>query len=209
MSDFTHIFKVVVVGQAGVGKTCLLTRYVDSIFPEEHFSTIGVEFKIKTLQIEGKLVKLQMWDTAGQERFQSLAIQYFRGAHAAMLVFALDDPRTFERLAHWIDIARENNVEYMFLVGNKCDLTPHAVAEESITAFLDARKDITYIEVSAKTGQSVDEAFMKMAVELLHRMKQREQKKDKDLVHLRSSDDGFRMNECEARTGNKCCGGTG
>ena len=204
MSDFTHIFKVVVVGQAGVGKSCLLTRYVEAIFPEEHYSTIGVEYKIKTLKIDGNWVKLQMWDTAGQERFQSLALSYFKGAQAAMLVFALDDPRSFERLSHWIDIADERRVEYKFLVGNKCDIQPHAVTKELTDAFLSERKDIKYMEVSAKTGQSVDDAFMKMAIELLQRMHQVVQDRDKDLVNLE-----FRVNECEARTGNKCCGGTG
>ena len=204
MSDFTHIFKIVVVGQAGVGKTSLLYRYVDSMFPEEHYSTIGVEHKIKTLQIDGKLVKLQMWDTAGQERFHSLAVTYFRGAQAAMLVFALDDAKSFEKLSVWLDIADEKQIDYKILVGNKCDIQPPQVSEELIRAFLDTRKDIHYVEVSAKTGQSVDNAFVKMAEDLLKRMHQKNQERDKDMVNLRIS-----VNECEARTGNKCCGGTG
>ncbi len=208
MSDFTNIFKVVVVGQAGVGKTSLLTRYVDSVFPEEHYSTIGVDHKIKTLQIDGKLVKLQMWDTAGQERFHSLSINYFRGAQAAMLVFSLDDIRTFEKLSHWIDLADEKKIGYKILVGNKCDIhcsdSPNAVSSEIIQAFIEARKDIKYVEVSAKTGQSVDEAFLAMATELMHRMHWSQSRQDKNLVQLE-----FAVNECEARTGNRCCGGTG
>jgi len=207
MSDFTHIFKVVVVGQAGVGKTSLLTRYVDSMFPDEHYSTIGVEHKIKTLQIDGKLVKLQMWDTAGQERFHSLALNYFRGAQAAMLVFSLDDPKSFEKLTYWIDISNERNVTYKFLVGNKCDIEPQLVSDELIRAFLNEHKDIRYVEVSAKTGQAVDDAFMSMAQELMKRMSAQRQKGDKDFVHLEGGE--LRINECEARTGNRCCGGTG
>lgn len=206
LMDFDHIFKVVIVGQANVGKTSLLSRYVDSTFPEEHYSTIGVEHKVKTLQIDGKLVKLQMWDTAGQERFQSLAVNYFRGAQAAMLVFALDDCKSFQKLSSWIDIADEKQIGYKILVGNKCDLEPKAVSIEIIRAFLDERRDIRYVEVSAKTGQSVDDAFITMASELLKRM-QRQQEIDKDLVKLEERQIG--VNECESRTGNRCCGGTG
>ena len=89
-------------------------------------------------------------------------------------------------------------------MGNKCDIQPPQVSEELIRAFLDTRKDIHYVEVSAKTGQSVDNAFVKMAEDLLKRMHQKNQERDKDMVNLRIS-----VNECEARTGNKCCGGTG
>jgi len=206
MENIDYIFKIVIVGQSGVGKTSILLRYTDLKYPESHVPTIGVEFKIKHLQINEKRVKLQMWDTAGQERFHSLATSYFKGAHAAVFVFALDDIGSFSKLNYWIELVDEKKIEHKFLVGNKCDIGHRDVTDELIKGFLQNRPDITYMEVSAKTGVQIDDAFMKLATELLEKAMLRRQEVDKDVIQV---EEQLHVNECESRTGNWCCGGTG
>ena len=131
---------MLLIGNSGVGKSCLLVRYAVSInlffnnlhtiikqensFNENFFNTIGVDFKIKTIQMDGQNIKLQIWDTAGQERFRTLTASYYRGAHGIIVVFDVTERETFENVRQWMqEIERfaSDNV-CRVLVGNKCDL---------------------------------------------------------------------------------------
>jgi small GTP-binding protein len=203
MSDYDYIFKAIVIGQSGVGKTTLIKRYVHNMFTADHYTTIGVDFQIKEIEVKGKCVKLQLWDTAGQERFHSIAVSYFRGANAFMLVFALDDLRSYERLPYWMNQVEEHKVSYSILVGNKCDVENPVVTEEMVQAFLKTYPHMVYIRASAKTGQSVEEAFRNIVEALVSK---ESIKADKSLVKLMLQEPGEIKRE---GSGGGCCGGTG
>src|SRR5437899_8952112 len=95
--------KLLLLGDSGVGKTSLLAKFTEDVFTPSYISTIGIDFKIKTLEINDKIVKLNLWDSAGQERFRSITKAYYRGCHGLLLVYDLTDLRSFENVAHWIE----------------------------------------------------------------------------------------------------------
>mmetsp|Transcript_44088 Transcript_44088/g.147020 ORF Transcript_44088/g.147020 Transcript_44088/m.147020 type:complete len:127 (+) Transcript_44088:66-446(+) len=97
--EYDYVFKLVLIGDSGVGKSCLLLRFADDTYTESHISTIGVDFKIRTIQLEGKTIKLQIWDTAGQERFRTITSSYYRGAHGIIVVYDTTDAETFEHVS--------------------------------------------------------------------------------------------------------------
>lgn len=120
---YSTTFKLLVVGDAGVGKTCLITRFVDDVFSSTCKSTIGVDFKATTMEMDGKAVQLQVWDTAGQERFRALTTSYYRGAHGVILVYDVTEQASFDHLASWIkDVDLYSGEEVTkLLIGNKDD----------------------------------------------------------------------------------------
>uniref|UniRef100_A0A3Q4AK04 Ras-related protein Rab-13 n=1 Tax=Mola mola TaxID=94237 RepID=A0A3Q4AK04_MOLML len=122
---YDYLFKLLLIGDSGVGKTCLLFRFSEDSFNTTFISTIGIDFKIRTIELEGKRVKLQIWDTAGQERFRTITTAYYRGAMGIMLVYDICNEKSFENIKNWIRNIEEHassDVEKMIL-GNKCDMT--------------------------------------------------------------------------------------
>jgi len=118
------LLKILIIGNSGVGKSCLLVRYADDIYQDNYIATIGVDFKMKTLDVDEKNVKLQIWDTAGQDRFRNITASYYRGAHGIMIVYDITDNESFNSINSWLIEVEKNaskNV-YKILVGNKCDL---------------------------------------------------------------------------------------
>jgi len=158
------VLKVILVGDSGVGKSCLLKSFMGDPFKGAYVSTIGVDFEIKPVQIDGKTVNLQIWDTAGQERFRTITTSYYRSADAILLSFDLSDERSFTNLDAWLDDVRlyaQRTVEVM-LIGNKVDLdAERAVEYKDAKAYAD-RHGFQYFETSAKTKINVDKAFTKL-----------------------------------------------
>eukprot|EP01103_Thecamoeba_quadrilineata_P010317 TRINITY_DN218_c0_g1_i1.p1 TRINITY_DN218_c0_g1~~TRINITY_DN218_c0_g1_i1.p1 ORF type:complete len:208 (-),score=33.93 TRINITY_DN218_c0_g1_i1:135-728(-) len=172
MSDhFDLLYKVLLIGDSGVGKSCLLLRFVDDTFTDGYISTIGVDFKIKTIKHDGKVIKLQIWDTAGQERFRTITSSYYRGAHGIIVVFDLTEPQTFDHVQLWIkEIDRySSNTVTKLLIGNKCDQAK-AVEPESINRYVEEIK-IPYVEASAKQAINVSQAFETMTKEIYEKLK--------------------------------------
>ncbi|EEB90600.1 hypothetical protein MPER_11169 [Moniliophthora perniciosa FA553] len=101
-SEYDYLFKLLLIGDSGVGKSCLLLRFADDTYTESYISTIGVDFKIRTIELEGKTVKLQIWDTAGQERFRTITSSYYRGAHGIIVVYDVTDNDTFTNVKQWL-----------------------------------------------------------------------------------------------------------
>jgi len=171
-SEHDYFFKILLIGDSGVGKSCLLLRFADDSWTETHISTIGVDFKIKTLSIEGKTVKLQIWDTAGQERFRTITSSYYRGAQGIILVYDVTDKESFNNVKQWmgeIDRYACENVNKL-LVGNKSDLADQrAVDNNTAKEFADSY-GIPFIETSAKTAQNVEACFVQMATAIKNRM---------------------------------------
>jgi len=164
-SEYDYLFKLLLIGDSGVGKSCLLLRFADDTYTESYISTIGVDFKIRTIELEGKTIKLQIWDTAGQERFRTITSSYYRGAHGIIVVFDVTDQESFNNVKQWlheIDRYACQNVKKL-LVGNKCDLaSKRAVPTEQAQEFADSL-GIQYLETSAKNSTNVEKAFTTMA----------------------------------------------
>mmetsp|Transcript_23150 Transcript_23150/g.72128 ORF Transcript_23150/g.72128 Transcript_23150/m.72128 type:complete len:186 (+) Transcript_23150:153-710(+) len=148
-----------------VGKSSLMLRYTEDTYSDEYIGTIGVDFKIRTLNLDGKRVKLQIWDTAGQERFRTITSQYYRGAHGIVVVYDVTDPESFKNVKNWLsDIERyaAPSVETL-LVGNKIDMiNPRAVSSQMGKEFAESL-GIEFVETSAKDSTHVDAAFWAMA----------------------------------------------
>lgn len=174
MEDYKFLFKVVLVGNAGVGKTCLVRRFTQGMFPPGQGATIGVDFMIKTVEIDGEKIKLQIWDTAGQESFRSITRSYYRGAAGALLVYDITRRDTFNHLTTWLDDARQHSSSNMviMLIGNKSDLeSRREVKREEGEAF--AREHgLVFMETSAKTAAGVEEAFINTAKEIYEKIKE-------------------------------------
>lgn len=162
---FDHIFKIVLVGDSGVGKSNILSRFTRDNFTTEEKSTIGVEFATRILTMhDGKKIKAQIWDTAGQERYRAITTAYYRGALGAMLVYDLTKSPSFENVPRWLRELKDHASKDIVLeiVGNKADLAAESdnrqVTAEQIEA-MSKELDVPAIETSAKSGAGVDEAF--------------------------------------------------
>ena len=163
---------MLLIGDSGVGKSCLLLRFADDTYTESYISTIGVDFKIRTVDLDSKVIKLQIWDTAGQERFRTITSSYYRGAHGIIVTFDVTDQESFNNVKQWlseIDRYANENVNKL-LVGNKSDLEDKRVVDKATAQAFADEIGIPYIETSAKNATNVEEAFMTMAGEIKNRM---------------------------------------
>lgn len=159
---------MLLIGNSGVGKSCLLLRYAENSFNENFFNTIGVDFKLKTVKHEGNIIKLQIWDTAGQERFRTLTASYYRGAQGIIIVYDVTDRETFDNVRTWIsEIEKYSQAGVCkILVGNKCDIEDKRQVPREEGEELAAQFQMPFIETSAKASLNVDEAFVTMTKEI-------------------------------------------
>ncbi|KAK1385735.1 RAB GTPase [Heracleum sosnowskyi] len=166
--EYDYLFKVVLIGDSGVGKSNLLSRFTRNEFCLESKSTIGVEFATRTLQVEGRTVKAQIWDTAGQERYRAITSAYYRGALGALLVYDVTKPTTFENVSRWLKELRDHadsNIVIM-LIGNKTDLKHlKALATEDAQSFAE-KEGLSFIETSALEATNVEKAFQTILAEI-------------------------------------------
>jgi len=172
--SYAYLFKYIIIGDTGVGKSCLLLQFTDKRFQQVHDLTIGVEFGARMITIDGKQIKLQIWDTAGQESFRSITRSYYRGAAGALLVYDITRRDTFNHLTSWLDDARQhaNSNMTIMLIGNKCDLDPRrAVALEEGQGFANEHQ-LVFLETSAKTAANVEEAFINTARKIYEKIQQ-------------------------------------
>jgi len=170
-SDYDHLFKLLLIGDSGVGKSCLLLRFTDDTYTESYISTIGVDFKIRTIELDSKRIKLQIWDTAGQERFRTITSSYYRGAHGIIVVYDVTDQVSFNNVKQWLQEIDRYACESVnkLLVGNKCDLTTKKVVDSNTAKEFADGLGIPCLETSAKSATNVEEAFRTMASEIKKR----------------------------------------
>eukprot|EP00996_Jenningsia_fusiforme_P002987 NODE_3794_length_914_cov_105.468208_g3489_i0.p1 GENE.NODE_3794_length_914_cov_105.468208_g3489_i0~~NODE_3794_length_914_cov_105.468208_g3489_i0.p1 ORF type:complete len:225 (-),score=49.08 NODE_3794_length_914_cov_105.468208_g3489_i0:240-845(-) len=168
MSQYDLLFKVCVIGESGVGKSSLLLRFADDTFSANYMATIGVDFKVKTMELDGKAIKLMIWDTAGQERFRTITRHYYSGAHGVMLVYDVTDMESFSNVRAWLGEIEKYAPPGIcrILVGNKCDMVSRRVVEQCDGQELADQLGIPFIETSAKAATNVDEAFVAMCGEM-------------------------------------------
>ena len=165
MSEKKHkelLYKILLLGDSSVGKTCFLMRYADNTFQEIHMSTIGLDYKLKNVQLDdGKIVKVQIWDTAGQDRFRSITKNYYKGAHGIILIYDVTSRKTFENVKNWVEQIEEevSDKVNIILVGNKIDDEKNRkVTTEEGKQMADSCK-LEFFETSAKSGVGIDSTF--------------------------------------------------
>ena len=200
--NYDSIMKILLIGDSGVGKSCLLVRFVEDKFSPSFITTIGIDFKIKTVDINGKKVKLQLWDTAGQERFRTITTAYYRGAMGIILVYDVTDERTFKNIKTWVNTVSEhaNDDAQLLLVGNKSDMDTRVVTTEQ-GEDLAKELGIPFVESSAKDDSNVDDIFFTLA-------KLIQEKVDSNQVSgTENGRDGININTSNNNSNNKsgCC----
>ena len=162
MSKKESLYKILILGDSTVGKTCFLTRYADNTFQENQMATLGVDYKLKNVKMEdGNTVKLQIWDTAGQDRFHSLTRNYFKGAHGIILLYDITTQSSFDNVSKWIKQIKEDASEkvVIILVGNKIDLEHKRAIPTEEGEKIAEDFGLIFFECSAKTGKNINEAF--------------------------------------------------
>ncbi|XP_045483348.1 ras-related protein Rab-8A isoform X2 [Harmonia axyridis] len=172
---YDYLFKLLLIGDSGVGKTCVLFRFSEDAYNTTFISTIGIDFKIRTIELDGKKIKLQIWDTAGQERFRTITTAYYRGAMGIMLVYDITNEKSFENIKNWIRNIEENasaDVEKM-LLGNKCELEEKRQVSKERGEQLAVEYGIKFIETSAKASIRVEEAFYTLARDIKAKMEKK------------------------------------
>ena len=170
-SESSKTFKILTIGESGVGKTCILRRFVENKFLKNHLATIGIDFKTKTLNINNQEIKLKIWDTAGQERFRNITTQYYKGADGIVLIYDVTDDASYEKIRDWMEQILSNTKREdigLVLLGNKCDMEPRAVTEEQGNKMAEELK-VSYFETSALTGQGINEAFNELTRDIMKR----------------------------------------
>ncbi|CAB1454248.1 unnamed protein product [Pleuronectes platessa] len=174
--EYDFLFKVVLIGDSGVGKSNLLSRFTRNEFNLESKSTIGVEFATRSIQVDSKTIKAQIWDTAGQERYRAITSAYYRGAVGALLVYDIAKHLTYENVERWLKELRDhadNNIVIM-LVGNKSDLRHlRAVPTDEARAFAE-KNNLSFIETSALDSTNVEEAFKNILTEIYRIVSQKQ-----------------------------------
>ncbi|XP_070698475.1 ras-related protein Rab-15-like [Pempheris klunzingeri] len=163
--QYDVLFRLLMLGDSGVGKTCMLCRFTDSEFDPLHISTIGVDFKMKTLEIDGIKVRVQIWDTAGQERYQTITKQYYRRAQGIIFVYDITNKASFQHLAKWasdVDECAPDTVQRI-LVGNKSDEVLRRQVTKDQGSKLAETYGMEFFETSASTSRNIQESFTRVA----------------------------------------------
>jgi len=169
---YDYLIKLLLIGDSGVGKSCLLLRFSDDSFTPSFITTIGIDFKIRTIELEGKRIKLQIWDTAGQERFRTITTAYYRGAMGILLVYDVTDEKSFNNIRNWIRNIEQHATESVnkILIGNKCDMVEKKVVDSARGKALADEYGIKFLETSAKNSINVEEAFITLARDIKKRL---------------------------------------
>jgi Ras-related protein Rab-1A len=167
--NYDYLLKIIIIGDSGIGKSAILFRFADDIYNDNYISTIGVDFKIKTIFINGKMIKLQIWDTAGQERFRTITTSYYRGSHMIFLCYDITDRESFTNLDMWLSEIKNlasGNVR-VIVCGTKLDLAhKRQVSKQEGQTFADTHR-FDYYETSAKQNKNIEELFEKSSEKML------------------------------------------
>jgi small GTP-binding protein len=175
MADaYDYLLKFLLVGGPRSGKSSIISKFSQDLFPSEYVCTIGIDFNIRTMNIDGKSVKLQIWDTAGDEKFRAITSAYYRGATAVMIVLDVTNEESYSDLSKWMEQVKQFGSERVevLLVANKCDLEGERCVTEQQCQKFAIQYDLDVMYVSAKTGENINEAFETLAKSVLSRIEQ-------------------------------------
>jgi len=195
-ADYDYFIKIVLVGNSAVGKSSLMIRYTDDQFKEAYSNTIGVDFRFKTVIVDGARVKLQIWDTAGQEKFRTITATYYKGADAVILVYDMTDERSFKEIeSYWVEEIKKNvsEISTFMILGNKADLQDKKVVDPAMAQRLTiGSSPCIFFEVSAKSDQNVQKAFEELARQYIaKRLEKRKAKKEELSGKMQSQQSGI------------------
>lgn len=171
--SYNYLFKIVVVGDHNCGKSCILLRFAENSFRHDHISTLGVDFKLKTIKLGRDRIRLELWDTAGMERYRTIYNSYYHSAHGVMCVYDLTDEKSFENLQnYWLKEIRNHAPPnaILILVGNKADLEDQRKVDFDRAERLASQLGVSLYEVSAKTGINVEDAFQNLVAGMRDRL---------------------------------------
>ncbi|EAR96030.1 Ras family small GTPase (macronuclear) [Tetrahymena thermophila SB210] len=201
-TEYDWIFKLLIIGDSGVGKTNLLLRFCDDKFATSHLATMGIDFKSKKIEIDGKKIKLQVWDTAGQERFRQITQNYYKGAMGVIMTYSINDKESFRNIEVWMKQIRQQasvNIAKL-LVGNKCDMeSERQVTFEEGKSLADTF-GIKFFETSAKSDINVTEAFFTICKEIQEKININPEPKSESPFTLKQE-----QNNNGKNTGRTCC----
>lgn len=205
-----QVLKFVLIGESGVGKSSLLLRFVDGSFSPSFITTVGIDFKVRTIQLcNGTEVKLQIWDTAGQDRFRTITCAYYRSAQAVLIVFDVTQKESFDSLPYWMDQVESNGVGpsvVRILVANKSDLVEKRVVGAAEIKVLGGQRGYAFVETSALTGRGVTEMFTETAERVwkaLHAPDAEENQVKVDVIQLAADELEASSNQQDKKS--KCC----
>ncbi|PPQ66026.1 hypothetical protein CVT26_010782 [Gymnopilus dilepis] len=207
-SNYDYLFKVVLIGDSGVGKSNLLSRFTRNEFNLESKSTIGVEFATRSINVDGKTVKAQIWDTAGQERYRAITSAYYRGAVGALLVYDIAKHATYVNVTRWLKELRDHadaNIVIM-LVGNKSDLKHlRAVPTDEAKAFA-TENGLSFIETSALDASNVEAAFQTILTDIYRIVSSKSlESSTSNIEPPKASISVGPSTDSNAQQGGKCC----
>lgn len=170
---YDYLFKLLVIGDTHVGKSCILLRFADDKYTDDFISTIGVDFKVKTIELDNKIIKLQIWDTAGQCRFRAITSSYYRGANGIIIVYDITNLDSFNNIKQWIyEIDRFGSKNIIkILIGNKLDLNNKRIVTTEMGKELASSLNIKFFETSAKIDKKIDDVFIYISKEILNKYK--------------------------------------
>ncbi|KAJ8102751.1 ras family-domain-containing protein [Lipomyces tetrasporus] len=197
--NYDILIKLLLIGDSGVGKSCLLLRFSEDSFTPSFITTIGIDFKIRTIDLDGKRIKMQIWDTAGQERFRTITTAYYRGAMGILLVYDVTDEKSFNNIRNWFSNVEQHASEGVnkLLIGNKCDWEEKRAVSTEQGKALANELGIPFIEASAKANINVEEAFVSLARQIKQRV---------DLASEPQQTNNIDISSGQKSAGNgKCC----
>ncbi|KRW98602.1 P-loop containing nucleoside triphosphate hydrolase [Pseudocohnilembus persalinus] len=199
--SYDWLVKVLIVGDSAVGKTQILNRFTENTFSTSHTATLGVDFKIKTLDIDDKRLKMQIWDTAGQERFKSITQTYYQGASAIVLVYSVGDRQSFKNIQNWVEQINQHCDPSVckLLLGNKCDL--QRVVDSSEGNNLAQTYDMLFFETSAKENINITNGFFALGEQLKNKIIN-----DLTKEEAKSMADAMSLNQQQQQQSNSGCG---
>lgn len=206
-ADYDYLVKLLLIGDSGVGKSCLLLRFSDGSFTTSFITTIGIDFKIRTIELDGKRIKLQIWDTAGQERFRTITTAYYRGAMGILLVYDVTDESSFNNIRNWIRNIEQHASDNVnkILVGNKADMdeSKRAVPTAKGQALAD-EYGIKFFETSAKTNLNVENVFFSIARDIKQRLADTDSRAEPQTIKINQPDTGAGGGQVAQKSA--CCG---
>ena len=193
-----RLYKILLLGDCAVGKSCLLLRYCENSFQESHLATIGLDFRLKTITLENnRKIRIQIWDTAGEDRFRSITRNYYKGAHGIVLIYDVTDQQSFQHIKDWVDKIKEESKEgvIIYLVGNKIDLIDKRIITNGDGKKLSEEIKIKYYETSAKDSIGVNEVFENLVKDMDNFYSEQHQE-EMETIHIDKKDKKKRKLRC-------------
>ena len=202
--DHKYLFRVCLLGDAGVGKTSLITRFCDNYFSDNYNNTIGVDFRLATLKYDNIISKIHIWDTAGQERFRSLSVNYMNNSHGFIFIYDITNSESFKNIVNWINLALEKNNHTVInlLVGNKSDLESDRKVSKSEAEALAKEKKLFFLETSAKKDNNVEKVFYYFLYKMIEYYKTNEYIEDDQMNLIQDNSEEI---PTERQSKKNCC----